>query len=308
MRIWIFSDGKQGHLSQSRGLADALISRVGGSVRVLSFAGLGLLARFRMAWNLASDGDLPDVMIGAGHRVHLPLLVCKYRLGTLSVVCMNPSFPAACFDLCVIPLHDLRAGHSIAPSKHLIPTRGAMNTVQASPHIQKDQVLVLIGGPSKEFGWDSELLIAQLLKIEGATDLPILLTTSRRTPESFLPELAHCNSTIRMIGVQDTTPAWLQNALAHAKQIWVTRDSVSMVYESLTTGVQVGILDMPAKSAKSVTRVRRGIDQLVNDGYLLTLPVWLQDTTAAPYSQEPLSEATRVADAILQHYPYLVNK
>lgn len=45
MNIRILSDGKQGHLNQSLGLAQALISKAGGTVETVNLQGLSLLGK-----------------------------------------------------------------------------------------------------------------------------------------------------------------------------------------------------------------------------------------------------------------------
>lgn len=45
MNIRILSDGKQGHLNQSLGLAQALIAKAGGAVETVDLQGLSLLGK-----------------------------------------------------------------------------------------------------------------------------------------------------------------------------------------------------------------------------------------------------------------------
>ena len=56
MNIRILSDGKQGHLNQSLGLAQALIAKAGGAVETVDLQGLSLLGKIR---KVVSGSDTP---------------------------------------------------------------------------------------------------------------------------------------------------------------------------------------------------------------------------------------------------------
>ena len=47
MNIRILSDGKQGHLNQSLGLAQALVAKAGGAVEIVELQGLSTLGKIR---------------------------------------------------------------------------------------------------------------------------------------------------------------------------------------------------------------------------------------------------------------------
>lgn len=59
MNIRILSDGKQGHLNQSLGLAQALIAKAGGAVETVDLQGLSLLGKIRKVVS-GSDTPQPD--------------------------------------------------------------------------------------------------------------------------------------------------------------------------------------------------------------------------------------------------------
>ena len=71
MNIRILSDGKQGHLNQSLGLAQALIAKAGGAVETVDLQGLSLLGKIRKVVS-GSDTPQPDLFISAGHATHIP--------------------------------------------------------------------------------------------------------------------------------------------------------------------------------------------------------------------------------------------
>src|SRR5690606_19667671 len=123
--IRILSDGRPGHENQSVGLAEALRRRTGASVECVRWpAGAGLFKRIGLA-RAGGEGGV-DLLIGAGHGTHLPLLAAARKFGARSVVIMKPSLPRGLFDLCVVPRHDLAVP---ADSGNVVVTRGALNRI-----------------------------------------------------------------------------------------------------------------------------------------------------------------------------------
>ncbi len=309
MIIRIVSDGKRGHTSQTFGLADALLEEAerrspggGHASHVVSVEGMACSAKFRY---LGEELGLPkpDVVIGAGHGVHIPLLHMSHAYDAVSIVCMKPSLPASFFDLCIIPRHDLPKG--AAASGHIFPTIGAINGVKNDPSQEKRHTLILIGGPSKEYSWDSEMIVTQLEDIARHTCTPMVLTTSRRTPDDFISELAGACPSIRIVPMDATDSNWVPRHLATAREIWVSQDSVSMVYESLASGAPVGILDMQPRRPKP-SRVARGLDMLLEEKRVTRYRDWAS-THRLVSQQEPLFEAERAARYILDRFPRLLS-
>lgn len=99
------------------------------------------------------------------------------------------------------------------------------------------------------------------------------LTTSRRTPQDFLQHLDG-GERLTVIPVTETGPDWLPAQLARASQAWVTADSVSMVYEALTAGAAVGVLEVPRKQS---SRVSRGLEQLTTESWVTFFTDWSRD-------------------------------
>ncbi len=282
LQILIIGDGKPGHENQSLGLAEAMGRLRPVEINRISVGGKrGPVARIRHAFYTSKDLPRPHFVIAAGHSTHLPLLrVCtKYEVP--SVVLMKPSLYAGFFTWCVIPEHDCKR----APSKaNIITSKGALNRVVpgAGPRNGK---LFLVGGPSKTHGYDEAALLQQIEEIGGDG---WGLADSRRTPPSLLPALAKRIPGLEVFPHQETKPGWLAEKLSNAEEIRVTEDSVSMIYEALSSGAKVRILEMPR--IRHDSRVLRGLDVLRKDGYF-----------GATGSERPpvLAEADRCARIIL---------
>ena len=293
--IWRFVDGKAGHDNQSRGLVEALIRlRPVETVALNPLPVSGALAVLLLGQPPADWQSLPtpDLLVGAGHRTHLSLLAARRARGGKAVVLMRPSLPLGLFDLCVIPEHD-----SPPIRSNVLVTRGALNRIQPSPTLESDRGLLLIGGPSEHFGWNDADLHRQIAAVLAATPgIRWTLTTSRRTPAAFLTGLTpEFDGTLTVVPVAATGPDWLPAQLARAGQAWVTADSVSMVYEALTAGAAVGVLDVPRQHS---SRVSRGLENLIAEGWITPFADWRQKPRLYR-SPGPFNEAERCAHWIV---------
>ena len=307
--VWRFSDGKAGHDGQSRGLIAAL-ARLR-AVETLTLEPLSPLTALRVwlsGYHLPAWHGLPapDIVLGAGHRTHLSLLAARRRRGGKAIILMRPSLPLSLFDLCLVPEHDAPPACS-----NVLVTRGALNRIQPSTTLEPTQGLLLIGGPSAHFSWDNVRLHQQIAAVIAADPaVRWILTTSRRTPADFLEIKIPCplvkesssgegeRSPLTIIPVTETGPDWLPTQLARAEQVWVTADSVSMVYEALTAGASVGVLEVPRKHA---SRVSRGLEQLAAGGWVTPFADWMPHR---PLYRPPetFNEAERCARWIINRW------
>ncbi|WP_367871589.1 mitochondrial fission ELM1 family protein [Luteolibacter sp. Populi] len=292
--IQILGDGKPGHENQSHGLAEAIGRTRKVQVTMVSLGGeKGAISRFRKAWRESSAHPRPDLLIGAGHAVHPSLLALARRTNTPCVVLMKPTLPTALFDLCLIPEHDLRKS---TPPENVIPTLGALNRVPPPDTGPRKRGLILLGGPSSSHGWDEDALIDAVKRIvsNGGT---WSATDSRRSPEGTLDVLAEVAPGISPYPHGETGPGWLPQRLAESAEAWVTEDSVSMIYEALSSGAKVGLLPVP--SLKKGGRVARGIARLAAEGFVTRFTDWLpQFGLASP--PRVLREADRCAEIVLE--------
>jgi mitochondrial fission protein ELM1 len=286
--VWAFTDGKAGHENQTRGLLAALAHHHPLDARWISVPAYASVLSSLMTRRFLPGVGLPppDLLIGAGHRTHLPLLAARRAHGGRTIVLMKPSLPRAWFDLCVIPEHDGVTGANV------LSTRGALNPVEPGKKNARTG-LILIGGPSRHHGWSENDILSQIETIvAGESDIDWTLTTSRRTPPATMARLrALTLNNLTVVPVTETGPGWLSERLTSAAQVWVTEDSVSMVYESLTANAATGVLSVPAKRE---SRIARGIAALTRDGLVTRFADWQRGHKLAPPAA-PFNEAARVA-------------
>lgn len=294
--IWQFHDEKPGHLNQLRGLTTALSELLPVDIHAIKApsrsSSLAAMLTNRMA--LVSKLPTPDLLIGAGHATHFAMLAARRAYGGKAVVLMKPSLPTTMFDLCFIPEHD-----QPSPSADTVTTRGVLNVIRPTVESQQPNAgLLLIGGPSTTHQWSDKQMLDQIGTI--VTSNPSIhwqLTTSRRTPATFLPLLERQKLTnLQAVPHMATTPSWVPEQLARASQVWVSEDSVSMVYEALTSGASVGVLEV---SNKKQGRVAAGMEKLIADGWATRFATWQPGDRLSP-PPEQLDEARRCAEIVIR--------
>lgn len=260
--IWLITDGKPGHLNQLRGLGRRLTHYTGYECIEVPVPNAGGW-RWLLGTNPCPGYPAPVMAIAAGSRTQTCLLAAKRHFGCPAVVLMRPNLPYRWFDAAIVPAHDQPPGMS-----HVLATLGVINDIEPQPPGERlEHMLLLIGGHSHHYGWDSDALVQQIgLLISEHPSVNFVLSDSRRTPPDFLTALAPiAGARLQLLSHTQTPPGWLARAMADADAIWVTPDSVSMVYEAITSGRPTGIFDLPEKGAGRVTR---GIAALCEHGRL----------------------------------------
>lgn len=291
LQLWRFRDGKPGHEQQSRGLIQALerltsLQITDIDVRELRVGLLAWLAGRFPAGSLPA----PRLLVGAGSATHLPMLAARRTVGGQALVLMRPGLPRRLFDFLMVPAHD-----NVAPAQNLLVTRGVLNPMRPGTKVT-GSVLVLFGGESRHAHWDNKTVLQQLDALAMAWPA-LRVADSRRTPPELSSMLA-ARYADRFQGWQNCPPGWLASQLAEMETVWVSEDSVSMLYEALTAGCRVGVLEL--LPAVNRSRVMRGLDQLVAEGMVSRFREW--QSRPAPLSAPPqaLAEADRAARWLLE--------
>lgn len=291
--VWYMVDGKPGHENQTQGLIEALQQRrsVAAYQAPLSSAWKAVLQALFHSYP-SQHREHPHLIIGAGHRTHLTVLAASRSTGARSVILMKPSLPTGLYDYCIVPEHD-----GLEASDSIINTKGVLNRIRNLSKHQPHRGLILIGGPSAHYHWDNEALLEKIKRIVEHDKNEWVLATSRRTPDSFVERLKTLTSQrLKVVIASDTSPDWLPSQLNQAGRIWITEDSVSMVYEALSSGAPCGLLPVPRKHAN---RVSDGIDQLLKDNFLSSYEQW-EKSGELSVNKASLDEAGRVASLLLE--------
>jgi mitochondrial fission protein ELM1 len=160
--------------------------------------------------------------------------------------------------------------------------------------------MILIGGESAHYRWDDEEVLQQLMDVAArCPDISWQVADSRRTPISMRDALRAMRvGNVEFVHYEDVGEDWLREALSRSATAWVTQDSVSMLYEALTAGAAVGVLEL---SARGQSRIDRGLAPLIERGDVRRYSQWRADGKLQP-APTPLAEASRCADWIVQHW------
>ncbi len=297
--VWFVSDGKPGHENQTRGLIHALGDLI--AVESITIPQLSLFQALRAVFtrqlpttvNKDEPRQKPDLIIGAGHSTHLTLLMARHISGGRCIVLMKPSLPRQLFDLCLIPEHD-----GIGESNNIITTRGAINTIQPSNHHDDRCGLILVGGPSKHHGWNEPALLQHIQQlITQSPEINWTLADSRRTPAAGKYALSQLSGdNIHYQPAEKTESNWLPEKLANSAHVWVTEDSMSMIYEALTSGSYVGVIPVPRLKQD---RIIRAVSALIESGMVNT-----PGTNRIEQAEhiQPLNEAKRCAQIMIDRW------
>ena len=233
----------------------------------------------------------PNILLGAGHATHLPMLLTKWAYKSIAIVLMRPSIPSCLFDFCLVPQHD-----NSKVSESIIATIGPLNCIEPGTEKDPQLGLLLIGGPSRHFGWQEAALGRQLQSILSAQGRKWVLTDSPRTPKStreILENLAGDNVEYRPFQQGNTS---ITELMSRASTIWVSEDSMSMIYEALSSGAAVGVLRIPALDKNKLN----GVAESLAKQQMLTLFDNWQQQQALPAPKRVLNESRRCAEEILQ--------
>ncbi len=307
-KIAVFLDGRPGHEKQTLGIVEQLQKQVEVELRSCSVekpspvSQLSTLLVYICGGRREIDCQVADVnlAIGTGTHTHLPMLFAKKRYNFPVITCMTPaSYLLGEFDLIFSPHHD-----NVGEGANVVKTVGPPNTSINKERHENNVVLILIGGSDpKSHRWESSKIIQAVeALISYDKEKSFVISSSPRTPEeteqSFL-QLSQLHKNVSFNRFKDTPKGWVEREYARCKYVWVTGDSISMVYEALSSGCRVGIIPVAWKSKNSkFQRSERYLHEnkltVELDSYLNGYAYW--DTSKS------LNEAKRCADEILRRW------
>lgn len=292
--VWRLVDGKPGHDKQSAGLLQAVEARRPVECYDFDMRFKALLWR-QLRGHLGGEAEVPAprLVLGAGHRTHLPMLLVRAACGGVCVALMKPTLPHRLFDLIFVPEHD-----RCRPGANVVVTQGVICPTTCADK-QPRQGLILLGGTSPHFAWRTDAVAKQVAAIAAASpEVAWEVCDSRRTPADMLATLPSLPNLLRRER-QAAGGDFLASALAQADAVWVTADSASMLYEALSAGARVGVIDLQPKGRRE-SKHARGIRLLKAQGHVHSLAdgCRLADEPAGPFAPENARCAAIVVDRL----------
>lgn len=309
LTIVAFLDGRLGHEKQTRGVLQALGKLTPVDVQYNTITSLSFMSALKN-WGVymgatiiprkgPSESRL-DLIIGTGSYTHIPMLLMRNRRGGKVVTCMYPDvLLARKMDLCFVPRHD-----GVAPSGNIVATTGPPNpTVYIEAH-DPNKGLILIGGIDKRsHRWDSKAVADQTrIVIERTPSVKWTISSSPRTPEDMrllLEAISEEEEAVDFVQSEQTPAGWIEEAYKQSDRVWVTADSISMVFEALSAGCRVGIFPVQWKNEEG--KFRRAEKDLIESGWVRSYGMWLLGKGSI-IDHTPLDEAGRCAREILERW------
>ncbi len=308
LRVIALLDGRPGHEKQTTGILHALQMRTPVEIVQIDGSKFSLYEAFQQTYRLllSSSGlshpqiSKGDFLIGTGSRTHLPMLLYKRKYGIPAITCMSPApHLRKRFDICFIPEHD-----KVIEANNIMITAGAPNCSVNKRNHQENCGLILVGGiDTKSHDWDS-LQVAQMVEkiVKNESKKSWTISSSPRTPDdtqAMIKQIAEAYHNVRFFDYRDTYPGWIEEQYDKNSVVWVTADSISMVYEAITAGCRVGIF--PMQWVRENSKFKRNENVLIEKRLVTPFAIW--ETSGSIQEQTiELNEAQRCADRILQKW------
>jgi mitochondrial fission protein ELM1 len=306
MRIWTVSERKAGTLTQCLGVSrpiDPVPHKVIIEKKLPRWR-RGILSPYR-----SLEQPEPDIIVSCGSMSPSHVLAiaaaCRKRPFTVHLQTPQPRF-SQLYDLAFIPRHDWTEETSKSPNYR--PMLGAPH--QFTPEALNDarpaakekwgkgaqkMLAVLVGGPNGAYHFDEPTLehLVNSIRRLAAEGWRLLISTSRRSPPSLLSRLLDLRSD-NIVVWDNTGHNPYSEFLAAADAFLITKDTITMTCEALTTGRPVYIFDLAKTPCKKLDEFE-WFHTDMGKTHGLTRPF---EGSIEPYSYSPPNEAQRIADLI----------
>ena len=270
MNIYWFQDSKTGHLKQVQALLDQLKKEIELSIITINVTNQ---ESFSKIFSNRDRFDGPTILIGAGHEVYSKILQAKKYLkktiskDLFSIAVLRPSYKLSSFDLIIAPEHDFRKKRI---PENVIPFQGSLSATSQNP-VDENMAIIAIGGPSKHYKFDQEILIRQLqyiLSVHPKHKFKIF--NSRRTPEVLnlrLKDELNKHPNAKFIDLNSPESNTFQESLNESALKFVTPDSSNLVFEALSVNGQTYLIQIESQKYRRIfgaTKIRESMNELVN--------------------------------------------
>ena len=270
MNVYWFQDSKTGHLKQVQALLDQLKKEIEISIITINVTNQ---ESFSKIFSNQDQFDGPTILIGAGHEVYSKILQAKKYLkktiskDLFSIAVLRPSYKLSSFDLIIAPEHDFRKKRI---PENVIPFQGSLSATSQNP-VDENMAIIAIGGPSKHYKFDQEILIRQLqyiLSVHPKHKFKIF--NSRRTPEVLnlrLKDELNKHPNAKFIDLNSPESNTFQESLNESALKFVTPDSSNLVFEALSVNGQTYLIQIESQKYRRIfgaKKIRESMNELVN--------------------------------------------
>jgi mitochondrial fission protein ELM1 len=313
MNVYWFQDSKIGHLKQVQALLDQLKKETELSITTINHSNQ---ESFSEIFSNKDQINGPTILIGAGHDVYSKILRAKKYLqkfiskDIFSIAVLRPSYKLNSFDLIIAPEHDFKKRRL---PKNIILFQGALAATSQNS-IDESKAIIAIGGPSKHYKFDEEILMKQLqyiISVHPKHEFKIY--NSRRTPDSLnikLKDELNNFSNAKFIDLNSTESDTFQDSLNISSLKFVTPDSSNLVFEALSSMGQTYLIQIERPTYRRIfgaKKIRESMKQLVNSRRvgivsILNKKAGIDISKIEPPSQhvEPMAEIEKVSFSIMK--------
>ncbi len=255
----LLTEGMHGMISQAEGLAKALdLDFIHEKIEINNF------------WKLFPPKVTPiqdfvfknrintqfDIVISCGRKSVIPSIYLKkkFRNKIMNIHIQEPKVLLNNFDFIVAPEHDELKGENVLTSKGAVHylTNDELdkneNYLKSRIDSHKKIVTLIIGGPTKYYDYNNQVLESIFSKIEQnflKNNYQLIVIPSMRTPQSIIDKAKTFFDSSQIIIHNVDKKAYL-SGLKISDHIIVTCDSTSMISEAAITGKPIYVAQMPA--------------------------------------------------------------
>ncbi len=288
-KIWSLTDGSQGMISQTKGLAYEL----GVNIKELK-------TEIIFPWNRLQPGilpiyswifknklplnEIPDVVISCGRKsVYLSVYLKKKYPNVINIHIQNPKISSKYFSFVIAPNHDALYGENIINSTGAIHHFKKTNNLKNHYEINtKNLITCIIGGENNHYSFSKKNtfdLCEKIKKIKSYNNKEILVITSRRTNQEIKHILKKELNSISTLWFGEGKNPY-EFALYNSSYFIITSDSTSMISEASISGKPIYVYQLPMKRKSkrfirfhdefkkiNITRDLNNLDKLENWTY-----------------------------------------
>ena len=205
-----------------------------------------------------------DFIIGAGHRTYSLILSVKknQKENTKSIAILSPTFHKDKFDIIFSPSHDK---NKFKKTNNVIFFEGSLAKV-SDKDTDENTIMIAVGGKNKHFTFNEDHIISQInYFISIHPNKNCYIFNSRRTPSSTNQKLVSLKNIYENVTFCDLNNGSndFEKILEKASSKLITRDSVNMIFESLSCRGKTYLIDM--KENRSSNKVVKIVNNLINN-------------------------------------------
>ncbi len=254
-KIWSLTDGSQGMISQTRGLANELsndITEIKTDI-IFPWSKLqpGILPIYSWIFkNNFSFNSPPEIVISCGRKsVYLSIYLKKKFSNIINIHIQNPKISSKNFSFIIAPNHDSYSGENV------INSIGALHYFKERDNYKfnfenNNLVSCIIGGENNHYTFslkEAQYLCNKIYELKkNNSGLKFLIITSRRTNYQIKELIKKRLSKICEIWVGKGKNPY-KFALYNSKFFIITSDSTSMISEASISRMPIYVFQLPFK-------------------------------------------------------------